>query len=423
MKTKSKKRLLIIGGSVLVLGVVGVWFLVMAAPGTYDKAKALGMAVEPDDVYTTPAPDPADNAAPLLAQAREEMGRLAIDMDLIDNNLSMNTPAARAAAQAEIDRAAPVFALLEQAAKRPECRFDIDWAAYTFDSSGFFIYVRNVCLLLILRAEFLAQEGRFEEAKADLERTLVLARHLGSAPLKLSLMTQANLESRVFDSFGAMAEKMTTAEELSGLRDLADNELQDIKLFDSMRTEVTLPAVAARNMTLRQVAELSQKPLFSMPTPHELQRTGKPTAMGMALQLDRYLELWIPLYQLEEEERDNETVAEMLRQMRKRMDGSRDPRDAFAKMMIGGITLGLDSLKYREAAQAIALARIDLLIHRLTTGSFPASLDELDGEHLDPYTGKPLGYSKTADGFRVWSVSQNGVDDGGSKGDYTRVYP
>jgi len=52
-------------------------------------------------------------------------------------------------------------------------------------------------------------------------------------------------------------------------------------------------------------------------------------------------------------------------------------------------------------------------------GRYPTSLDELpvgdDGTMtIDPFTGEPFGYKLTESGPRIYSLSENGIDDGGS---------
>jgi hypothetical protein len=57
---------------------------------------------------------------------------------------------------------------------------------------------------------------------------------------------------------------------------------------------------------------------------------------------------------------------------------------------------------------------------RLANRRWPATLDELRPNYLkevptDPFTGKPLLLARTEDGVVVYSVGQDGKDDGGEK--------
>ena len=66
------------------------------------------------------------------------------------------------------------------------------------------------------------------------------------------------------------------------------------------------------------------------------------------------------------------------------------------------------------------LTRLALLLelHWHEHGDYPEALDEIvmpDGETMpnDPFDGKPYRYRKLADGYKLWSVGKNCVDDGG----------
>ncbi|MCC7292321.1 MAG: hypothetical protein IT449_09705 [Phycisphaerales bacterium] len=57
-------------------------------------------------------------------------------------------------------------------------------------------------------------------------------------------------------------------------------------------------------------------------------------------------------------------------------------------------------------------------LYKAREGRWPASLDELPEPHrtrvrTDPFTGSDFGYQLTPDGPRVYSMSENGLDDGG----------
>jgi len=69
------------------------------------------------------------------------------------------------------------------------------------------------------------------------------------------------------------------------------------------------------------------------------------------------------------------------------------------------------------------LARLGLLVeqyharHRTYPESLAAIADGLDGQvPIDPFTGEPLHYRPREDGFALYSVGANRVDDGGRAG-------
>ncbi len=72
---------------------------------------------------------------------------------------------------------------------------------------------------------------------------------------------------------------------------------------------------------------------------------------------------------------------------------------------------------YEATLTVLALQR-----WQLAHGEYPASLDELIAAHYlkqlpdDPYSGKPLVYSKTEENFTLYSLGRDFIDDGGEYG-------
>jgi hypothetical protein len=59
--------------------------------------------------------------------------------------------------------------------------------------------------------------------------------------------------------------------------------------------------------------------------------------------------------------------------------------------------------------------------YRLANGALPDSLDALVPKFLnavptDPFNGQPLRYKRLAAGYVVYSVGEDGVDNGGTEG-------
>ncbi len=72
----------------------------------------------------------------------------------------------------------------------------------------------------------------------------------------------------------------------------------------------------------------------------------------------------------------------------------------------------------------IGLARTALAIerYRLVKGELPERLEELVGEYLegvpiDPFDGKPIKYKRTQPGYVLWSIGEDGEDNGGVERD------
>jgi hypothetical protein len=72
-------------------------------------------------------------------------------------------------------------------------------------------------------------------------------------------------------------------------------------------------------------------------------------------------------------------------------------------------------LKQAKCVALMRVARAALAVERcrLATARLPDKLT--DSAPLDPFTGQPLRYKKLAKGYVVYSVGEDGNDDGGDE--------
>jgi len=68
---------------------------------------------------------------------------------------------------------------------------------------------------------------------------------------------------------------------------------------------------------------------------------------------------------------------------------------------------------YFVARQHVLASAAKLLLVHQQTGTFPTQLDPKDADSIDPFTRQPLIYRRKANGFLLYSVGRNLVDDGG----------
>ena len=92
----------------------------------------------------------------------------------------------------------------------------------------------------------------------------------------------------------------------------------------------------------------------------------------------------------------------------------------FSHILLPGLTGVMPKACRAQAFTQLAITACALERHWLARGSYPESLAALAPElakqiPLDPISGQPFRYERTADGrFRLWSVGWNGKDDGGT---------
>jgi hypothetical protein len=100
-----------------------------------------------------------------------------------------------------------------------------------------------------------------------------------------------------------------------------------------------------------------------------------------------------------------------------------NPKEMDMHLMLSASLCGLSAVSAKvmvvEAARQMTVAAIALKRYQLKHGNYPQNLDSLVPEFvptipLDPVDGKPLRYQPKAGGtFLLYSVGENGVDDGG----------
>jgi hypothetical protein len=106
----------------------------------------------------------------------------------------------------------------------------------------------------------------------------------------------------------------------------------------------------------------------------------------------------------------------------KEAERMRQTHDAKGKLGKLTHTFPSGAVLLRNASHALVNLQLDLAaceieLYRLAHGHYPESLDTLPNKAgIDPLHGTPFRYEKSEDGFRLYSIGPNGVDDGGKEG-------
>ncbi len=88
------------------------------------------------------------------------------------------------------------------------------------------------------------------------------------------------------------------------------------------------------------------------------------------------------------------------------------------KMMLPALTQAANSFQKNLVSCAAAAATCAALRFRADSGNWPTRAEDLVPKYLaaipeDPWTGKPILMASDTSGFRMWSMGQDGRDDGG----------
>lgn len=268
--------------------------------------------------------------------------------------------------------------------------------------------VHNGCLLLCLEAIVSAEANNAEGATRALEACFGVARSLRTEPAYGSQVSRFGVQNRAVAALArvlcATQLSDTQLERLGAVVNEADN------LDGPVRGLVGLRSVCLE--MFERPESIDTDAFGKLPAPALLEAYG---ALGLAARegilflemMDAYIEAArLPLCKRLEA---FEAVGERSR--------ARQKGCVFMVRIWGGQTLRppevAGSTHLRMALTALAVERF-----RLATGHWPESLRELVPDHLecvpeDPFDGKPLRYERLRRGFLVYSVGEDGRDDGG----------
>ncbi len=295
---------------------------------------------------------------------------------------------------------------LDKAAAIEHCRYDLDF------SQGGMLFVPNLnkmkrCTqLLAEQTMLLAHHGDGAAAAENIARQLALGESLKKEPMFISQLVHMALVAVNCSSVEYTLNRTTlNDEQLAGLQQRLSQVYQD----DPMVTGF----IGERCFTISYIHDPQQLGMPAIPS-RLLRITGvadRNVMVSLEL-LGQYIDaMKLPGHQ--RLLRCREISAEV------------DELSLFyslAKMRLSSWE-GIVQIDLRIAAQ-IDCARVALAIeqYRLAKGSLPKELTDLapryiDKGPIDPFDGKPLRYKLTEPGYIVYSIGDDGTDEGGLEKD------
>lgn len=317
--------------------------------------------------------------------------------------------------QSYLEEHGPLLQLLHEAADLPPGRFPLDYSKGYAMELPHLAGIRNAARLLRAEAIYAAMTGNTDLAYEALVTCLAVQRPIRGEGLIISELVDA-----ACNTIG-----------LEGLRDtLALAEYSDEQLAD-LQSRFN----AAHNPAGLTNAFIAER-VFAL-------ETFKDPAAAMA-SLDSWLDDFIPGtttvlirtadafgWFAGDRQEYLESIEEMIAASRIPYTESRDiytniheqtinrPISSLYSSLIGGITrvpsvMAANDARLNQGSAAAAIER-----YRLATGAPPEQWNVLIPDYLDkppedPFDQQPLRYRREGDGYLIYSIGANGVDDGGT---------
>jgi len=303
---------------------------------------------------------------------------------------------------------------------------------------------RDVAHALAVRAMLHTGEGRYESAWNDLQICFRLARHLSGAPSEVAYSMGLKIESYATRSMAALAAQAVASEKelramlstLDGLEPLVpvDRLYDETIRYGYLELIQHLAAGDAAYLKRRNV-ELLHKGAVPESRLAEYRRMD----FGPALREgNRRCDEIVAAYRLPDRKARNAELDRIVADMEERSpraypeseyfefpylpDGLRSGRDVGSRLLKLYLAAGLRrQADFSDGVRRdldLAKAALMLNLYRTVHGSYPERLNDvatqLVGRVPDDFcSGEPLRYRKIENGYQLYSVGLNGIDDGG----------
>jgi hypothetical protein len=185
---------------------------------------------------------------------------------------------------------------------------------------------------------------------------------------------------------------------------------------NAMRGEAYMGVALFRNLDHTQIGQLAgtepAKPATLPPKP--LVRSGLPKGKIERAWATVHLELYAKVAKiLAESPSDLKRTIDEMDRLNEELERDKSASTLLELIIFPVYSQAATTIIKEEAIQRTTKATVAALEIKARTGKYPASISEIPGTWIDPYTDAPLKYKLTADGFRIYSVGPTLVDHGG----------
>ncbi len=418
---------LLIGLFIFALGVL----IVLASFGklhseTDIRIKAIHDAGEPASLAELNAfagnPPDADNAAMSLEKAFDSFVDLNLKNSSIPYAQSIPGPTeplssdAKSATAAYLAQVTPCFPIVEEALQKSACRFPVNYLQGANISLPHLAKLRGLARALTLKATYEADSGNADTATKALLDEIRLSESLHREPLLISQLVRVAMHGLVVSGLEQSLNRThLTPEQLKQLQ----HEIEKANTHDGLYYGL----IGERCMLIDEMSgggSWSTPPSAMSPYPTRAPQLGAwrwrnqidlRQAVGM---LDRMvaasrkssseMDAEFSAIQREYDEQDKSTIRWFLH--------------VFSQLLVPPLLRAGDS-QLRDTSQLnCAIAALAALRYKNDKGMLPDSLVALVPHYLkevpiDPIDSKPLGYVHSTDGFTVYSIGPDHIDDGG----------
>lgn len=399
---------------VVLIGLGGIGFLAQKVfdvpsaarelPGMMDKARSMGIPLEAKDILPQEPIRDADNAAPLLWNAFQNLPQK-VRAETTEVKRRFDHGEIRQA-KTYLARCQTSLAFVDQASKKTKLDFHREWDRGIFVPFPEFGEIRAVMRLLTVRAQINAKENQPAKVFADLELMQRLAVLEEQEPTLIPYLVAVAIRRVQLDTVERVATIWANDDRrLADLESLVRHIPDAPPIDGSLKSEVFLVVAGIRNL------ESAPKRTRTI----RLKTTGMPDSTINRAYLTRYLQEIMMIWpKIDGAGEHPEALAEAEAMVKRRRPFMSGRSYALTRELIDfGFSKAAKTMMPLTSHRRSALSFIRVLRYRAQHRSLPETLAEAHAEGIDPWTGKSLSYLRSGTGFRIYSVGGDRRDDRG----------
>lgn len=393
-----------------------------------------------------PAPKPEDNAAPIYAEIYKklvamfetpegtdykssEQAKRSDELDKLmviwglerpdcwpvepaeeENQKPKIPPRDTAQAHKFLDQFAEVFKLRDEAAPRPGYRRDVDWSNFIIAALPNLSGNMKLANLTILRSAVAAEEGRWDDAYAEMEDIAIMTRHLEQEKSVIQCLIVVTLRINMARPLADMIQRHPPSAK-------QDEDLRRLLSYDakSQLRDCLIAECVGGNGCIDQIlsGKMSPSAIIDRPVPNLGQLYFNDDRGFFLEEMDHFISAAVmPLDQAREA---NLNFANSC-------NNSPRWRHILSRVLMPCLVNLYKSPYQCQTTEDLLLVALDLAAYRQEHGKYPAALAELPNAAKlprDPFTEtgaggpeneKPFHYRLVGEGFVLWSVGPEGKD-------------
>ncbi len=423
-KSKRGQRFLVVLTVLILAGIIAAMLVTSTQSGALAEkvaaAKKVGFPFEGKDLVPKFNFPESQNAAPHYLDAKSIERAIGFTKNTAGHNAVGKFPNEMASADRAIivqyvREYGPVIDEYQKGAAKPYCYFEKDWSKGANVLFPEFADIKTMSRTVLARAYLRANSGDIKGAAADLDSVTRTARHLASQPTLIALLVSVSLEAMEAKTIENLLVAASKDKRLTdALRTQAKGQTDKWDLTNGLRAEAFLLWWCTDH--LHDLSAMAGSSPNDEPLLMRLTKNSQTVARAVKSSV---LDVYTPALRDYKPFGDERAVLQGVDMRAQRAKAESILAQPYLEVLMAVWSQLPVTFDRARAKKVSLLAALDVIEHRRTHGAWPKSLAEV-GAYTDPFDKQPLRYRIDGTGFRVWSVGQNKVDDGGKTRDETK---